>query len=94
MESDLVEHLKTLIKIGKDDNRNQILISCNTLTEVIQALSKIPETPTGEWIDTGWKEEEWAEIYKCSLCGSELYYGAYCSHCGAKMSGIRKPTEE
>lgn len=94
MKSDLIEHLKTLIKIGKDDNRNQILISCDTLTEVIQALSEIPEPQIGEWISTGWKEEEWAETYKCTLCGHKDYYSTYCSHCGAKMSGIRKPTEE
>ena len=43
------------------------------------------ERPTGEWIDTGSKEEYWDEEYQCSICGEKDHWHNFCPNCGADM---------
>ncbi len=43
--------------------------------------------PQGEWIDTGYMEEYWAEEYQCSICGAKDHWHNYCPNCGTKMEG-------
>ena len=46
-----------------------------------------PERPQGEWIDTGDKNEYWAEEYQCSICRAKDHWHNFCPNCGAKMKG-------
>jgi predicted RNA-binding Zn-ribbon protein involved in translation (DUF1610 family) len=46
-----------------------------------------PERPQGKWIDTGDKNEYWAEEYQCSICGAKDHWHNFCPNCGAKMKG-------
>ena len=41
----------------------------------------------GEWLPTGMFEEEYAEIYECSVCRVGSFKTAYCPHCGTRMNG-------
>lgn len=54
------------------------------------AYKALKERPQGEWIDTGHKEEYWAEEYQCSICGAKDHWHNYCPNCGAEM---RKETD-
>ena len=47
----------------------------------------LSERPKGEWIDTGSKEEYWAEEYQCPICGEKDHWHNYCPNCGADMRG-------
>ena len=55
------------------------------------AIKALQERPTGEWIDTGSKEEYWDEEYQCSICGAKDHWHNYCPNCGADM---RKEAEK
>ena len=49
---------------------------------------------TAEWIDLGFKEEEYGEFGKCSNCGVETLLGFnYCPNCGIRMKGVEGVTE-
>ena len=49
------------------------------------AVKALEPKPQGKWIDTGSKEEYWAEEYQCSICGAKDHWHNYCPNCGAKM---------
>lgn len=41
----------------------------------------------GEWLHTGMVEEEYAPLYRCSVCSGLSYKASYCPHCGARIKG-------
>ena len=50
-----------------------------------KAIEAYKARPQGEWIDTGHKEEYWAEEYQCSICGAKDHWHKFCPNCGAPM---------
>ena len=62
------------------------------INAVDMAIKALSAENMAEWIDLGFKDEEYGEFGKCSNCGVETLLGSnYCPNCGAKM---KKESEE
>ena len=58
--------------------------------ELLENIHTVSTERTGKWVATGYKEENWAELYECTACGHKEYYANYCPHCGSKMLGEKQ----
>lgn len=60
--------------------------------EWVEYVKDIPSAEkTAEWIDLGFKDEEYGKFGECSNCGVETFLGSnYCPNCGAKMREVEE----
>lgn len=79
--------MKVIIDIP--DNAYELLKNKAELDNIAESIiangKPYEERPQGEWIDTGHKEEYWAEEYQCSICGAKDHWHKFCPNCGAPM---------
>lgn len=75
----------TLVSIDAVEDITDRILSIISEMDWEKLLKEANKRPQGEWIDTGHKEEYWAEEYQCSICGAKDHWHKFCPNCGAPM---------